>query len=409
MAHMHSRWGLLASSLGLLSCFAVAACDRPVQIPAGLSWDSPVDLDFIHQSRLVITNNGDDTLSIASDDTLTQPKLLGTIEVGNNPIELEGPHHLKVSPDGKYIYYNLSNYVTNGGSGPHGAHGTGMVPGYLVKLDARTGRSLSQVLIDRSPGDVILSKDGRIAYVSHYDLARLMDQVAHGKPAEQGYSSIAIIDTETMQLLSMTSVAPTLHGMGLSADGKSLYVTCSLSDELAILDVSQPSAPVITKKIPVGTNPGTAGNATYAPYALTVAQDGTVWISDNNSGDVRIYDPATGQMDVNPVKLGGIVMFSTFSSDGSKLYVARQNDDHLFEIDKATRATRDLPLPPAACLAAHAVSLLPGGNGLVVVCEGDHLKVKGTLVYVDLPTFTMKGQLSLGLFSDGVEVMPALP
>ena len=81
--------------------------------------------------------------------------------------------------------------MINGGSGPHGAHGTGNVPGNLVKLDARTNRSAAQVLIDRSPGDVILSADGKLAFVSHDDLARLNAQLTRGLPAEQGYSSVA--------------------------------------------------------------------------------------------------------------------------------------------------------------------------------------------------------------------------
>ena len=90
--------------------------------------------------------------------------------VGDVPVELEGPHHLAASPDGKYIYYNLSNYVPGTGSGPHGSHGIGTVPGSLVKLDAATSGSVAEVLVDRSPGDVILTSDGKLAFVTHYDL-----------------------------------------------------------------------------------------------------------------------------------------------------------------------------------------------------------------------------------------------
>jgi DNA-binding beta-propeller fold protein YncE len=225
---------VVASLLGL----AAAGCDREVIFPHNLSWEDPPLPDYIGQARLGLTNNSDDTLAFVTSDSIDQPRLLGKVKVGNNPIEIEGPHHLATTADGRFIFFNLSNYVVNGGSGPHGAHGTGKVPGYLVKLDARTNRPVGQVLIDRSPGDVILSADGKLVFVSHYDLARLSDQLSSGAPKEEGFSKIAIVNADTMELLAMKSVCPTAHGQGLSRDGKRLYVTCSLSDELAVLDVS---------------------------------------------------------------------------------------------------------------------------------------------------------------------------
>jgi len=42
-----------------------------------------------------------------------------------------------------------------------------------------------------------------------------------------------------------------------SADEQILYVTCVESDELAILDVSDPIHPTVTKKLKVGPNPDT--------------------------------------------------------------------------------------------------------------------------------------------------------
>ena len=215
----------------------LAGCEREVSYPPGLSWGDPALPTYTSQQRLAVSCNGDDTLGFVSEDAPDRPQLLGAAAVGSSPVEIEGPHHLTSSSDGKFIFFNLSNYVINGGSGPHGAHGTGTVPGYLVKLDARTGRPLARVLVDRSPGDVIRSADDRLIFVSHYDLARLGDALTRGLPREQGYSSVAIIDAASMELLSMTPVCPTAHGMGLSPDGKLLYVTCSLSDELAVLNV----------------------------------------------------------------------------------------------------------------------------------------------------------------------------
>ena len=61
-------------------------------------------------------------------------------------------------------------------------------------------------------------------------------QMLPTRPPEKGFSAVAIVDTERMVRLSLLPICPTAHGEGLSADEKTLYVTCALSDELAIVD-----------------------------------------------------------------------------------------------------------------------------------------------------------------------------
>jgi DNA-binding beta-propeller fold protein YncE len=396
--------------LGVFAMATLAACGQgQVQLPDGLSWEAPPRPAYVSQARLAITDNGDDTLAFVTPDSPDQPRLLGLAPLGNNPIELEGPHHLAASPDGQFIYYNLSNYVTNGGTGPHGSHGTGTVPGYMVKLDARTNRPIGQVLIDRSPGDIVVTPDGKWVLVSHYDLARLADQLKRGAPPQEGYSTVVIIDAEKLQVVSRTPVCPTAHGMGLSPDATHLYVTCALSDELAIMDVHDLTQPSVTR-IPVGPAPGPLGAPAYAPYALTVQKNGLVWISDNQSGDVRVYDPATGKMDdAKAVYVGGVAMFAAFSGDEKTLYVPHQGDDKVTAIALETRATRDLTLPKADCLNAHVLRLLPDGQSAAVVCEGDHKSRKGTVVFIDLAGWAVRGSIEVGLFPDGIIYLPGLP
>lgn len=364
---------------------------------------------YIGQTRLGVTNNGDDTLSFVSTDSLDAPRVLGVARVGNSPIEPEGPHHLVASPDGESIFFNLSNYVVAGVGGPHGAHGAGTVPGFLVKLDARTGRKVAEVLVDRNPGDVILSADGKLAFVSHYDVARLQRQLLTSAPAEQGYSSLYIVDTGSMRILSQTPLCPTTHGEGLSADGRTLYVTCSLSDQLAVVDVSDPAKPTLRAKVDIGSTPGKPGNPSHAPYALKVhPSNGSVWISNNQSNDVRVFDPQRMQMDpARVIPVGGVAMFSDFSADGRTLYVPHQGDDRVTAIDTQTLAVRHLALPKDRCIAAHELRRLPSGDGAVVVCEGDH-RGPGALVFLDLAAWSVRGSVQVGVFPDAAIVLPPL-
>lgn len=402
----------LSVSLGLVglgAALGAAGCQREVSYPAGLTWGDPALPAYTGKARLGVTCNGDDTIGFVSEDAPDQPQLLGAAAVGNSPVEIEGPHHLTSTSDGRFIFFNLSNYVSNGGSGPHGAHGTGTVPGYLVKVDARTGRPVGQVLVDRSPGDVIRSHDDKLVFVSHYDLARLNDALTRGLPIEQGYSSIAIVDAASMALLSMTPVCPTAHGMGLSPSGKLLYVTCSLSDEVAVVNVEDPQKPQVVARVRVGPQPSQVGNPAYAPYALAVHPSGLVWISNNKSLDVRAFDPATLKPDPSRVvNVGGVAMFSDFSPDGRWLYVPHQGDDHVTAIDVTTLAVRDLALPKEGCLAAHALRVLSPQTA-AVVCEGDHITRKGTVVMLDLMAWTTRGFVEVGLFPDGLTPLPPLP
>lgn len=393
----------------LLLCALLAGCGQSVSFPADGNWPAATTPPWIHQARFAITDNLSDALSYVD---ATQPMHLGDVPVGDVPVELEGPHHIAASPDGKYIYYNLSNYVPGTGSGPHGSHGTGTVPGSLVKLDAATNEEVGEVLVDRSPGDVILTKDGRYAFVSHYDLLRLQSALVSGMGLpDSAYSAVAVVDTTTMTRLALVPTCPTAHGEGLSADETTLYVTCANSDQIAIVDVTDKSHPMVKSRVTVGPTPGTLDNPSYSPYALTVSPaDGTVWVSNNKSGDVRVYDPTTGQMDdAKAVSVGGVAMFASFSLDGKTIYVPHQGTmpDVVTAIDTTTLQTRQLPLPTTACQNAHAFVLSPDGVTGLVVCEGDHVSRPGSIVWINVPAFAVIGAVNTLMFSDGAAWLPA--
>lgn len=404
---------LQVGSAAALALVALAGGCGGVDFPAGSAWPGATAPAFDAQARFAITNNKSDTLSfVAGDGSGT---LLGDVPIGDNPVELEGPHHLAASPDGKYVYYNLSNLVPGTGSGPHGAHGSGTVPGSLVKLDARTYQSLGEALVSRSPGDVILSSDGKLAYVSHYDTIAVTTALSTpGATEASTYSDLAIVNTDTMTRLSLTPICAEGHGEGLSPDGKTLYITCAIFDELAVVDVSDPAHPTVTARVPVGPTPNTFASPSpqpsYGPYALTVNPvDGTVWVSDNNSGDVRVYDPATGKMDpTKTVQLGDVTMFGAFDADAVNFYVPLRSAASLVRIDTRTLKTQPLPIPGMGCLNAHAFVMTPDHQSGVLVCEGDQVMVRGAVVTINVPAFSVVGVAQSGMFSDGAAWLPPI-
>src|SRR5437667_315867 len=82
-------------------------------------------------------------------------------------------------------------------------------------------------------------RDGTTAFVSHFDVLRFTDALKGGGADDpQGFSTLAVVDTATMARPPLYPVCPTMHGMALSADEKTLYVTCGYTDQLALFDVA---------------------------------------------------------------------------------------------------------------------------------------------------------------------------
>ena len=103
-----------------------------------------------------------------------------SIPVGFNPVELEGPHHITPDPAGQFVYLNLTEAVAGSGSGPHGSHGTGTIPGFVLKLRTSDGIQVAFAQVDPNPGDLVTSPDGKTLYVTHYDLVKLGKGVQAG-------------------------------------------------------------------------------------------------------------------------------------------------------------------------------------------------------------------------------------
>ncbi|KFE66021.1 Surface antigen protein [Hyalangium minutum] len=379
-------------------------------------WPTPPALPPIGPAgRIVITNNMDDTLSLLDLDTIGSADWgeLARIPVGLNPVELEGPHHSVVSPDGASYYVGISNYVPGSGSGPHGTHGAGTSDGYCLKLDSATNRLIGSVRVDPNPGDVIVSKDGRTLYQTHFDLVKIAEVAKRGGTEREMDSRMAIIDAETMTRKAMVSVCPAPHAVRLSQDERRAFIAC-WSDEVAIVDLEQ-STPSVTR-VKVATNAGTAVSPQNEPYALTVSPTtGGVWVSSLASRSVQYLDPDTLTMDpARTVNLrNGSPMFGDFTADGRTLYMPYQGVEAIAIIDPAMAGQPgyfppEIPLAPSGCLNVHQVELTPDERHALVVCEGDHVG-PGTFHVVDLAERKVVKTVQVGIFPDSVALLRRRP
>lgn len=411
------RYGPAMTALGgVIGCIFAAGCPKPSDnascAPPALifgldrHWEERTTYPGVGDGRLIITNNGEDRVSIldlAAISDASQAEIV-RVPVGTNPVELEGPHHAAMDPNGEYYYVGISNYVLGSGSGPHGSHGSGSADGYVLKYRAADNVLVGSARVDPNPGDLTLTRDGKTIYVTHFDLLRIRTA---GDDPEKAKTRLGIIDAETMTRKAMIPLCPAAHGVRLSPDDKVAYAAC-YSDDLAIVKLDDPSYPVQIVK--VAPDAGSLFDRKHEPYAIAVSPSGTdVWISAPKSQKLLVYDVMAGRMEPQrTVELRGQPIFGAFTADGSTLYMATQHGDGIAAIDPHTSQMRRLPIvfPPFRCTLPHQFTLTPDEHFGLLVCEGDHV-TPGTLVVLDMTDGGGRyhHHVEVGVFPDYVGIL----
>jgi DNA-binding beta-propeller fold protein YncE len=393
-----------------LAFLAASGC-KTTEFDDGPHWPGPVNPPGIGAGKVIITNNGDDTVSwidLAGVTDINNTEVVYVQPVGLLAPEREGPHHGAAMTDGSAFFVGLSNYVPGSGSGPHGSHGTGSVDGYLLKYDPVTLALVDTARVSRSPGDVRLTPDGTKVLQTHYDLVKVTEWAEAGGPVENSYAPLAIVDEVTMEV-NFVPACPAPHGVMSSADSKKAFISCSASDELAVASLE---APFEMKRFAIGAMANDPSlPPVFEPYAVVVhPTEGTAWVSNLKTGDIRIFDPVTETWDARgPINVGGLPFFSVFNADGSLLFVPVQAGNSFVVIDGATGEVKTtLMMATEACYQPHAVILTPDEKRALVVCEGDHTAA-GTVAVINLLnplTPVLEKFYTVGVFPDDAFIVP---
>lgn len=129
-----------------------------------------------------------------------------TISVGTWPAEIEGPHGINVSPDGKYWYLSL-------------AHGNPY--GTLYKYSTKTNEIVGEVKLGLFPASLQVSPATGLLYCVNFDL--------HGDMVP---STVSVVDPEDMIEIQRIETGVMPHGSRLSPDGLFHYSVGMMSGEL---------------------------------------------------------------------------------------------------------------------------------------------------------------------------------
>ena len=140
-------------------------------------------------------------------------KIIKDIPVGVWPLEIEGPHGITVSPNGKYWYLSLAH---------------GFPYGHVYKYETGTDKLIDRVELGLFPATMQISNATGLLYVVNFNL--------HG---EHEPSTISIVDPEEMIEVNRIETGIMPHGSRITNDGLKQYSVAMMSGTLYELDVLQ--------------------------------------------------------------------------------------------------------------------------------------------------------------------------
>ncbi|MBK7971811.1 MAG: PQQ-binding-like beta-propeller repeat protein [Deltaproteobacteria bacterium] len=195
------------------------------------------------------------------------------------------PAGLAVSPDGTVLWIVLQ------------------MGGSLVALDAASGERLGAADTGGNPYTVLLSNDGRQAYVSVEREAKVR--------------FFDVSDPRAPRRLGDVGVQKNPEALVLSADGARLVVANSDEDSVSVIDVAK-------RKVTSTVDLRPAGALGYgsAPNSLALSPDGRrLFVAQAADNAVRVIDLTSGAL-VGAIPTAWYPTAVTLSADGQRLYVA---------------------------------------------------------------------------------------
>lgn len=233
-----------------------------------------------------------------------------TIPVGELPTEMEGPHGLVISPDGKYLH------LTTGHGVPDGKYWK-----YALGPDTLVGDGIH---LGMFPASIDVTPDGLYTFSVNFNL--------HGDMVP---STVSVVYTphQTEVARIVTCVMP--HGSRLDPTGSFQYSGCMMDDQLVEIDaraftVSRRFSLARGREGPVPAETmAHAGHAGHeAPGAPPVDPAEAGYPGQRHAMTPNTCSPTWAQP----------------SADGRKIYVACNKADEIIEVDRdAWAITRRFP------------------------------------------------------------------
>jgi DNA-binding beta-propeller fold protein YncE len=330
-------------------------------------------------------------------------RVVREIPVGLMVTDLDGPHNVAVSPDGRFWYVSL-------------AHGTpfGAVWKYATGSDSLLGR----VQVGMFPTTIGLSPDGAWAFVPNSDF--------HGDRGRR--NSVSVLYLPDMKQLVEIPTCDMPHGSRFNHAGTAVYIACMMSDELVQID---PSMLAIVKRIPLGSGlpgahaehgaapgppglpagaPGRAGAASstlpgqnpdcLTTYVSVSPDDASIYVACNHSNELQMRDPATLEL-VRRVPTGEGAYNVEPSPDGRWVLVTNKKAQSVSVFE--TGNWREAARIPTSKRVPHGIAFSPDGRYAFVSVESVGSD-PGAVDAIDLGSLTRVASIEIARQPTGIAV-----
>lgn len=242
------------------------------------------------RSKVYMTNQGCDVVTVFDAETRLPMRY---ITVGNDPAVIEVPHMVRVSPDGQYWYVVfVANHI-------------------LQKFRCSDDKLVGTADLGNNNdwNTVIISDDGKRAYCVAW--------------APNGH--IASVDVEQMKLIRNYGSYKSPHGIALSPNNDTIYVTAQTGNFIMKMDTSLD----YYSEIPLDGGP-----VIYSPsldcHEISLAPDKHhLYISCQATNELKVFDILSGTVSAS-IPTGVYPQEMTISPATKKLFVSCEQDQSSF-------------------------------------------------------------------------------
>lgn len=292
----------------------------------------------------------------------------------------------------------------------------------VLVVDPEERKELAKVVVGVNGHEVMVSKDGKLAYVPIYGNSGV------GRPGTDG-STIDVVDLQERKLAATIDLGKPLrpHRAEWGPDGM-LYVTAELGNEVDVLD---PSTRKIVAEIPTGQKES---------HMLVISPDGRrAYTANVGAGSVSVLDVVKRSL-ITTIPVAKMVQRISISPDGKCVYTHDQDAPRIAVIDTATNKIANWIAVPTSVYAseptadgrwlvtldrsshayvidlqsmkvAHALKISDGASEILIRPGGEVAYLSGTgagkIDVLDLHTWELQKPIELTAGVDGMSWLPA--
>jgi YVTN family beta-propeller protein len=334
-----------------------------------------------------------------SGDIVTWLKPRGTdltldrvVPVGIMPSDIDGPHNITVSPDGKSYYVTI-------------AHGTPY--GSLWKLNYVGDSLLGRAQVELFPTTITVTPDGQFAFVANSDF--------HGDHPR--VNVVSVVHTPTMTKITDIPACDMPHGVKVNQGGARVYISCMHSDEILQLDVATFG---ISRRAKTGeghamaaaapgpphhgpATPAAAGGANgCSPTFVSVSPDDKrLYVACNSRNSLQVWDAAT-LTKVKEIAVGKGAYNVEPSPDGKLVIVTNKKDQSVSLIDAAQLT--EIARIPTSKKIVHGVAYSPD-NRLAYISSESIGADPGAVDVIDLAAKKLVASVSVPGQPTGITIL----